>query len=340
MIEVVVILILAAHLACMNVAAASPVLSVWCEYREALGDTAAGVAGRQLVKLGLLLFLAGMVLGLLLGWLVWEGGVGTAVSRFPSRVFFGILELVFSFVLGVAHWAWWTRAPVSTGRRRRWRCLLPLLAGTNLLYHFPFFFAIVGNLAAEGIAAGEPLDGSFRTLLADGDVLSRGLHFVLAAIAMTGVVFAGCALRVSSDNKRLAAWGGRVALLASVVQIPVGIWMITQLSSSAKARLLGGDPIGTLLLLAALGVVFWLFHELAALALSEVDQRNVTQALGVMLLVILLMTGVLRRSRVVKPTPASMESSLNLGEDFDGVRRYTTGHGSRELREDCACLRL
>lgn len=200
--------LLAAHIICMLVSAVNPLTAVWCEYREGRGDVLAGVVGRWLLAMALLLFVAGAVLGLLVGWIDWQGGLGSALERLPSKVFFGIIELVFSAVLILVHWQWWRRVTRPSGTIRSIRAMLGILAGTNLLYHFPVLFAVIRHLIHQGEAVGDVLSaGDFRVYLADPAVGSRVIHVVLASVVGGGMaLLAGVNLfslhRKTNENLR------------------------------------------------------------------------------------------------------------------------------------------
>lgn len=302
MIEIAIVLVLALHLMCVNVAAAGPLVCVGFEIGEARGSTLAGRAGRYLAAAAVVLFVAGILLGLVLGYLVWDESFRGALRVLPRRIAFGIAEAAFSLALMAGHWLWWRRVRHPGAVHRTLRCVLPVLSGTNLLYHFPFLFFVISDLAARGGGGTEPLDSTFRQLIGTGPMLARGVHFVLAAFAFTGVVLMVHALRSArrdapEDTARVASWGGWLALVPTVVQVPAGVWFVSQLPREAIGRLMGGDWIDGLLFLTSLIAAFLLLHKLAAIAFRDADRRTLIQALSLMCLVIVLMTGVLRRTK-------------------------------------------
>jgi hypothetical protein len=238
-------LLVAAHLVCANVASAAPLVSIWLEWREARGDALAGKAGRYLLALALMLLIAAAVLGILTGWLLWDSGLRVVLERLPSKVFFGVGEVLFSAVLMSVHWWWWRRSPSSTRAGRSARIVIALLAGTNLLYHFPVLFCVITEMIHTGDLAGSTIDASaFRQRMMQGAVWARSLHFAMGAVASCGaalIIYALSLRGAEPDQRRVAAWGGRWALVPTLLQIPVGLWVLTRLPAAAQQRLMWQD---------------------------------------------------------------------------------------------------
>ena len=290
-------LLLSGHLMCMNIAAAGPWLCILCEWQEARGNQAAGKAGRHLAMLACTLLVVGVVPGLALGWMLWDRGLSAALARVPSRFTFALWELLFSALLMGGHVVWWRRNPVPTRRVRRLRSLLPFLAGGNSLYHFPLLLVILAQASRGQLQYIGMLDPHFRELLLQGAVASRIGHFVLAAIAASGLAYAWCGLRCqpTPGASQLVTIGGRLALIATLLQVPVGIWLLFVLPHNSWDRLTGGDLAGSLFLWISLLASVWLLHTLTALALRDTSRKAVHTAMWAMAIVILLMTGALRR---------------------------------------------
>ena len=298
--------LLAGHLICMNIAAAGPWLCIVCEWQEARGNRAAGNAGRHLALLACALLVAGIAPGLVLGWMLWDHGLAETLTRVPSRLTFALWELLFSALLMLGHVIWWRRTPVPTRRMRRLRCLLPFLAGGNSLYHFPLLLVIIAQASRGQLHHTDALDPHFRELLVEGAVASRIGHFVLAAFAASGLAYAWCGLRCQPDAgaDQLVTTGGRLAFVATLLQIPVGIWVLVELPYHSWARLMGGDLAGSLFLWLSLLASFWLLHKLTALAMRDTSRKTLHAALWAMAIVIFLMTGALRRMH--PPTEAAV----------------------------------
>ncbi|MBB75776.1 MAG: hypothetical protein CMJ75_14820 [Planctomycetaceae bacterium] len=290
-------LLLSGHLMCMNIAAAGPWLCILCEWQEARGNQSAGQAGRHLALLACILLVVGTLPGLVLAWMLWDHGLSGALARVPSRFTFALWELLFSALLMGGHVAWWRRNPLPTRRQRRLRCLLPFLAGGNSLYHFPLLLVVLAQASRGQLQQTGILDPHFRELLLQGAVASRIGHFVLAAIAASGLAYAWCGLRCQPDPgaRQLVTTGGRLALAATLLQVPVGTWVLFELPHSAWDRLTGSDLAGSLFLWISLLASVWLLHTLTALALGDTSRKTLYTAIWAMLIVIFLMTGALRR---------------------------------------------
>ncbi|MEE3368894.1 MAG: hypothetical protein VX346_06085 [Planctomycetota bacterium] len=290
-------LLLAGHLMCMNIAAAGPWFCILCEWQEGRGNQSAGKAGQHLALLACVLLMVGTLPGLVLAWLLWDHGLSGALARVPSRFTFALWELLFSSLLMGGHLAWWRLSPMPT-RRLRWvRCLLPFLAGGNLLYHFPLLLVILAQASRGQLQHAGILDPHFRELLLQGAVASRIGHFVLAAIAASGLAYAWCGLRCqpASGARQLVTTGGRLALAATLLQVPVGTWVLFELPHNSWDRLTGGDLSGSLFLWISLLASVWLLHTLTALALHDTSPKTLYTAISAMAIVIFLMTGALRR---------------------------------------------
>jgi hypothetical protein len=115
-------------------------------------------------------------------------------------------------------------------------------------------------------------------------------------------------------------WGARLALAATVVQIPVGLWMIGAMGAIPQRRLMGADPVATMLLIGALLTVFWLLHALAAVSFGETSRQAARRVVLAMVLVVVLMTGVLQRS---KPPASEARVSSAAGVEWHGCRMLT-----------------
>ena len=330
LLELLIIIVLALHLMCMNVAAAGPLVCMWLDWRGGRGDPLAGRVGLFLCWKSLALFLIGSGLGLLLAFLHWDAAYHEVLHKFPGKIFFGMWELVFSFVLVSVSAVLWRLAPRS--KFARWgRILLLLLAGTNLLYHFPFLFAIISRVHSGLLDPRGIVDASvFRGLMMEDSVLPQAVHFGFASFAMVGITLIGFALwcersrgenepdmaepvdqdsldheaenevvrvaDIGEDAQRIVAWGARLALGATTCQIPTGMWFVVKLSPHAQQRVLGADLISTGLLGVSIILTLGLLHHLSELALSVPRKKSMVVAMAMLIALITLMTGVLQRT--------------------------------------------
>jgi hypothetical protein len=111
-----------------------------------------------------------------------------------------------------------------------------------------------GDVAASAWAA-----------LADPTFVPRFLHFVLAAVTMAGALLAWVALRRAGkggdteSNRAMASFGIRAALIATVVQLADGFWLLLALPEGVLRSLMRGGALTmvplTLGILAGLGLL-------------------------------------------------------------------------------------
>ncbi len=317
-IDVLLLLAFSLHLLCMNVASAGPLVCCWLDRRRTSENEEARRACRFLANASLVLFVAGAGLGLLLTWGWWTPAVWQQIwGQFSSRIVWGGWELLVYFVCVAIYCAWLF---FDLGGNR-WavrfvRSVLAVFASTNLLYHFPPLFVIFSKVSRPEVHHGsvapieEVSSAEFRRLLADPEVLSTSLHFLLASVAVAGMVVLlfGLGRQQKTDNPAAAGLcklGGRIALAATVLQAPAGFWVFMNLPATAQNRLLGDDLLGTALFVAGVSAAVWLMHLLATIALGDTRKKSIVQAAFVLLVVIVLMTGTLRRANSVRVAEVS-----------------------------------
>jgi hypothetical protein len=299
------ILLLSVHLLAVNVAAGGPIVAAWLDWRGTRGDEAAARAARWLADWSLAGLLGGAVLGVAVGWLRWDAAYRALwLGPMSYKLHWAGIEAVFSLVLMILWWLWLPRQSGAGRGASIVRGLLALLASTNLLYHFPTMFSVAGRLYDAGQASGGRIGPSeFRALMAQAETPAVAVHFVLASVAVAGVMLLGPALRAlrrgnDDEAAKLARWGGRWALAPSLLQLPVGLWALATLPAAAQARIMGSDTTGTLLLIAALVAAVWLMRELAGVAMGEVARPVLIRTMAAMLITIVLMTAMQQASRL------------------------------------------
>jgi len=297
-------LLLAVHLLCVNVAAGGPVLGAWLDWRALRGDEAAGQAAKYLARAAFIALLVGAVLGLAMGGLKWDAAYRELwMTRLSYKLHWAVLDVLFSLLLmGV----WWFWLPGKTGVSRSGtvaRIAVAILAATNLLYHFPPLFSIAAELSASGQIGGERIGaGTFRSLMTASPIPSLWIHVVFASLAAAGVALLGLALRLQRAGElhrasRVAAWGGRWALVASLAQLPTGLWTLASLPPHTQGQLMGQDAIATLLFVAAMLAAFWLMQELFQAAFGTMARPVLIRAMGALLVTVSLMTLMHTRAR-------------------------------------------
>jgi len=301
--ETLLIALLALHLLMIQVGSAGPLLCVWLHWRYARReDAAAGRVGLRLAKWTLLLSAAGLVTGGMLVALLWQpndGPYAEAMRRIAaSKYWFALAELGFFYVCMVPYVLLWNagrRWPIAHG-------LLAVLAATNLLYHFPPLLAVIATLATRSELGQSPIDAAaFRQLMLDSEVAARTVHAWLASFATAGVAVMWLGSReISSDetDPRAAAiiivWAARAALVAALLQLLSGIWLLLTLPVDAQSAILGENRWAVALMLLSLSAAFALMHQLAAVALGEATRRTVVRSALLLAVTVLLMSGVSR----------------------------------------------
>jgi hypothetical protein len=319
------------HLLVVGLAGWAPLACWWLEWRATRrGDALAGGLSRRLAGQSMTALAIGMALGGVMLWLLWLRHGGAYFERYrivpPSRLWFGVAELAFFFVCMALYrstWHWFAG-------RRFWHRALAVAAASDLLYHFPPLFTAVTVVAARPeLAAERP---RFVSLLIEPEVLTRTFHHWLAGLAVTGVYVAWMALRTrdvtvsdpmvsdalvgnapvshadipaeprESDGMerartRLAAGGGRWALAATALQLPVGIWLLTVLPRVERSALLGGSPWTAICFAGGLVAVMILLHHLAALAIGGGGPREALRVARVLAQTMLLMVATRQRAK-------------------------------------------
>jgi hypothetical protein len=200
------------------------------------------------------------------------------------------------------------------------RHFLLFLSGSNLLYHFPFLFTVAHDVLLSG-KLDAPLSASdFRGWMARPDVLARAVHVILASFAVTGVMLLGYALRLQrqqseADTICVARWGAWTALVPSLLQVPVGVWLVVVLPPQWQARAMGGDVAAVVMLGTSILLALFMLQDLASIALGEVQRGHLLRTMVLMVFIVLLMTGVLRRIRPERATPQQPITASSLLAD-------------------------
>ncbi len=309
MLEMILTLLLAVHLLAVNVASAGPLVCVWLHRRcFRHGDALAGQVGLRLARMSLFLFTLGVIIGAVqLGLLWWVRDVPSvdqryfnAMRQFPAAKYWYTLGELLFFCLCMAPYVWlWNH----WGERRFWHGLLAVLAATNLLYHFPSLMAMLAVIPGRADWQEVTITPDvYRRMILDGEVLARVVHVWLASVATTGVAVMILAMRATAQDAqpdraaRLASCGARVALVATLLQLLVGVWLLLTLPATAQSALLGEDTLGAGLMLLSLFAVMGLIHVLAAASIGDVSRRTVIRSTVLLVVIVVLMSGTLRRA--------------------------------------------
>lgn len=304
MFDLLLVLVLSIHLLAANVASAAPLVGLALDVRATRrGERLAADVGRWLLCLSL----AGLSVALALGcvalaavWLTdWER-FSLAAGWVPaSRYWWAVPELALYIVCLIGYLKLWKPGGAETNRVIWLRRGLGLFAATNLAYHFPLLFIAIGVYSTRAITESV----NFRAALVDSEILSQFIHHLLASVAVVGVAMMGYALRMeragrpAEEVQTVAIWGGRVALVPTLLQWLAGLYVLFELPERARDGLLGGDPLGSCLFGGALVAVIVLMHRLAGVAFGETERRNLIGSMALMAIVVVTMVGVRHRAR-------------------------------------------
>jgi hypothetical protein len=308
--------VLTGHLICVNLAAGGPVVWLILESRHRKGDPPAKKLATVLGLVSVIALLAGAGIGLLIGWLRWSSDYQALLLQTGSRLWFGVAEWAFSFLLVLG--CWLSVRGKSVGRGPSWmRSLLLFLACSNLLYHFPVFFTVVDHLRYQDNPTIQLDSQQFRQLLISPGILARSVHVVVASLAVSGVALAWISHRFmlrslestsqettkqnsvsnplgefSTENiYRYHRLGLHLAFWPTLSQLIVGFWVLLSLPREIISRLTGQELIATAALIMSLVSVANLIHHLIRGLLRSSDEETVSQkSVTWMALTIWLMT--------------------------------------------------
>jgi hypothetical protein len=308
--------VLAFHLICMNIASAGPLVCAWLDWRGGRGDEIARQAAKFLAWKALALLVVGGGFGLIVAAMLWDDAYHDLMHQFMYKIKWGGWELLFSLVLMTLHAVLITRSPA---RRTVWRLLrtsIAVLTATNLLYHFPVLFISISEVASGYLDAPEKVDAeSFRGMMSESSVLARSVHFWVASFALTGMALMSYGKRLLKNDEqqkagsRIAIWGARIAFVPTLLQILVGVWVISVLPRLMQQRLMGGNLLATGAFVLAIIGALALMHKLSAIAFGEADRRSISFAVHLMYVIVILMT-YSSRLAMARPFDAAPANSI------------------------------
>lgn len=300
------IITLSIHLILMNLASVGPLIAIWLDARSTrVKSPEIASVGQKIGWWSIAALVLGIGMGVIQGLLIWAEGTPSYFDAldglWQSKVTYGFWEIGFSIVCTAGFLAWWKFGKRESRWQRFLSRFLAILSATNLLYHFPTLFTILGLIARGEVEVEPPVDsGEFRSLLVEGQVIWFTIHFWFASFAVSGLITGLFCLRSLSEPHRNSTAGAAftIALIPTLLQIPVGFVLTTTLNSVQQSRLMGGDLVCTLMFVASLGLAFWLMHLLAGLAFFDQNRKKAFQAFAALGGTILLMTATMLLSRV------------------------------------------
>jgi hypothetical protein len=299
--ELLTILFLSVHMLAMNIASAGPAVAVWLHW-QGVQNAVRGSLDRQLMWLSIMGFLVGMLMGGLILFVSPNDGLMPALRRFPASAYwFAGAELIFSLACMLIGVTVWNRVS------RWWLALLAFATTTNLLYHFPPLMAMIGELASnphwtdiEIINRSDVLK-----LMRHGDVLALTFHFGMSSFAVSSIALLKLLSRrtpeIGPEETRITRGASWLALAATLLQVPIGIWLLTSLDDPARSTLMGSSLLASVAFIAALVLSIKLLQCLFAIALGQANRENLARVFSLVCGVVLLMTTSLRLSRESPP---------------------------------------
>ena len=302
MLTLIKTILLALHLVMINIAAIGPLFCIGlvCGTSSDARQLARWLAGKCCLALFIGMLLGGTIIGLYS-----FGGDALGGKRFyrallalpHEKLWWGVAELVFYYFCMLPVVIYWTAISA-----RRWLIiLLFLLAATNLIYHFAPLFVVVGHL--QGLSDITPLTkADLRSLTFSAPVLARVLHHLLAGVAIVATLLmlhsASCHQRARDDKKAesfntLTRRFAGAIFGVTLLEIPSGVWFLLQLPRAVQHQFLGGSLLVTVWFAVALMVAMLLLYKSFSVMTGATSRRDASQSAGLLLTVILMMTGLL-----------------------------------------------
>jgi hypothetical protein len=155
----------------------------------------------------------------------------------------------------------------------------------------------------------------------DGSVIPRYLHFVFAALALTGLAVAGVAARRGGGEPEFARWamgyGARWFIGATLLQMGSGIWFLVSQPARIRNALLGGSLLDTVLLAGAIGcalVAMGLLVPLDRISAGRLYLASASIGVTVILMVILR-----QRVRTLSLAPFFRTEQLSVASQWGAI---------------------
>ena len=246
-------LLLPIHLWLINLSVGAGLLILWLEWLPPTPSLQRVV--ERLGRASWTMLILGGLVGGLHGWLIWDSTWQAKVRLLESRVFFGVIEFVFSVVLFVAYDLWRRRRP-ELNRIWTWgRWILVLAAVSNLWYHFPALFGVMQQLPPSSLARDEVLSSrEFIEQMLSPNVLARWTHFTASCLAVAPVValfslnhltddsVAPDTNTVPDEDSMQMAWRlAGVSAVATWSQWLIGAWVFATQPVTFQYRVTGED---------------------------------------------------------------------------------------------------
>jgi hypothetical protein len=167
------------------------------------------------------------------------------------------LGVVALLLLGYYAAYWHTTQHARLGQAATWVALAVALAFLVIAFLFVNNFSLLQNPEVWRPLYLSDRRGLHLYAIWDGSVFPRYLHFVFAALALTGLAVAGVAAGQGGREPDFSRWamgyGARWFIGATLLQMGSGIWFVASQPARIRNALLGASPLDTLLLAVAIG---------------------------------------------------------------------------------------
>ena len=297
--QIALILIIALHLVCVLTAAGAPLLAFVLHGRKMQRKIPlSSKAGSTLILWSIGALWLGTFLGLLIGWLKWDEMFSGKLNVLSNKVFYLVIEWLFSMALLSWMYWWWKKRESVEGWKHVVRSLLPILASLNLLHHFPVFFSALRNVTEEMVKGGRQITGEqFNELAFQSAGISKTLHIAMSAIMISGAMLALICTRayvlsgtVKDDWSKLTQWAARTTFVTMLIVVPTGVWAIVSMNTGRMDALMGDDSTATACFGIAMCLVLAQMHQWSQIAFGKVEVRKIAQAVTTLITTIILMT--------------------------------------------------
>jgi hypothetical protein len=298
LIAVLILLLLAVHLAAVNVASCGPLVAAWLGWGIRDRDDRLRRWSQSVAWMSIWAFLVGLLCGGAMLLAPYAEGLDAALARLPARAYwFAGVELLFSLLCMLGYAATRSRLP----GQRWWQVVLVLLASSNLLYHFPPLMSVLGRLVGDPTWAIEPMleRPVLLELMQREEVLAMSVHFALASFAVAAIAALWQLARSGESEfdlseKRGARQLAGIALASTVLQLPVGLWLLSSMGHASRGALMGTDALASFAFVGGLLLTLYLLQRLLAIVLGSTERHELRRVAWIAAALILMMTATLR----------------------------------------------
>jgi hypothetical protein len=216
---------------------------------------------------------------------------------------------------------WHTTQHTRLGQAAAWVALA--VAATFLLIAFLFVnnFSLLQNPEVWRPLYLSDRRGMHLYAVWDGSVLPRYLHFLFAALALTGLAVAAMGVRRGAREPTFGRWatgyGARWFIGGTVLQVASGIWFLASQPARVRSALLGASPQDTLLLAVAVGCALVALGVLVPP--DRISAGRITIASAAIGVTVILMVILRQRVRTLWLEPAFRTEQLSVASQWGAI---------------------